>query len=54
LVEIENPASLAGEIRIAGEDPCAMPPGAQSVLAEPAPKGDAADLRDDALNSAPK
>src|ERR1019366_6505406 len=37
LVEIENTAGLAGEIRIAWEDPCAMPPGAQRVLAEPAP-----------------
>jgi hypothetical protein len=48
LVEIENAAGLAGELRIAWEDPGAMPPGAQRVLAEPAPESGAADLRDDA------
>jgi len=48
LVEIENTAGLAGKIRIAWEDPCAMPPGAQRVLAEPALERGAADLRDDA------
>ena len=47
LVEIENAAGLAGESRIAWEDPDAMPPGAQRILVEPAPEGGAADLRDD-------
>jgi len=37
LVEIENAAGLAGELPIAWEDPGAMPPWAQCILAEPAP-----------------
>ena len=48
LVEIEDAAGLAGELRIAWEDPGAMAPGTQCVLAEPAPERGATDLRDDA------
>lgn len=48
LVEIENTAGLASELRIAWEDPGAMPPGAQRILAEPAPERGTADLCDDA------
>ena len=48
LVKIEDLASLAGELRITRENPGAMAPGPQSVLTEPAPKGGATDLRDDA------
>src|SRR5580765_236434 len=48
LVEIENEARVASELRIAREDPGAMSPGAQRILAEPAPERGIADLRDDA------
>src|SRR5271166_1712254 len=48
LVKIEDATSLAGELRITREDPSAMTPGPQCVLAEPAPQGGAADLCHDA------
>lgn len=48
LVEIQNAAGLACKVRIAWEDPCAMAPGAQRILVEPAPESGAADLRDNA------
>ena len=48
LVKIEDATSLAGELRITREDPSAMTPGPQCVLAEPAPQGGAADLCNDA------
>ncbi len=47
LVEIENAASLASELPVAWEDPGTMSPGAQRILAEPAPQSGAADFRDD-------
>ena len=48
LVEIDDAASLAGEVRITREDPGTMAPGAQRILPEPAPQRCAADLRDKA------
>src|SRR5271165_4111571 len=48
LVQIDDAASLVGEVRIARKDPTAMAPGAQCVLAKPAPKRGTADLGDDA------
>jgi hypothetical protein len=39
LVEIEDSAGLAGEIRVPREDPAAMMPRADGVLREPAPNG---------------
>ena len=48
LVQIKNAAGLAGELSIAWENPGTMPPGAQCILAEPAPESGAADLCDNA------
>jgi hypothetical protein len=48
-VEIEDPAGLERELRIAGEEPAAVAPRAQGILAEPAPHGGATDLRHDAV-----
>jgi hypothetical protein len=48
LVKIEDAASFASKVGIARENPTAMTPGPQRILAEPAPNGGAADLRDDA------
>jgi hypothetical protein len=48
LVKIEDEARLSGKLRIARENPGAMTPGPQCVLAEPAPQGSATDLGDDA------
>lgn len=45
-VEIQNAAGLEGKVRIAGEDPTPVAPGAKRVLTEPAPERGAADLRD--------
>ena len=52
LVEIQDAARLGGEIRIAREDPTAMPPGTDGVFMQPAPDrasaegGDQASLAD--------
>src|SRR6266567_5034944 len=48
LIEIEDAACFAGEVRVAREDPAAMTPGPQRVLPEPAPERGAADPGDDA------
>ena len=48
VVKIEDTSSFANEVWIAREDPTAMTPGPQRILAEPTPNGGAADLRDDA------
>ena len=46
LVEIKDNAGLAGKLRIAGEYPRAMAPGAQRVLTEPTPeRGTCSDLQ---------
>ena len=47
LVQLEDAASLAGELRIAREYPGAVMLRPQRVLAEPAPERGATDLRDD-------
>jgi hypothetical protein len=49
LVKIEDATSLAGELRIAREDPGMMTPGLQRILAEPAPEGCATDLCHDTV-----
>ena len=46
LVKIENGSGFAGKVRIAGEDPASMFPGAKGIAAEPAPQSSAADLSD--------
>lgn len=48
LVQVDDAASLAGELRVARENPTAMAPGTQCILAEPAPERGAADLGNDA------
>ena len=48
LVQIDDAACLARELRVAGEQPTPMAPRAQRVLAKPAPKRGAADLGNDA------
>ena len=45
LIEIQDAAGFEGEGRIAREDPAAMAPGPQCILAEPAPQGRPANLR---------
>ena len=50
-IEIEDRPGFVGEVRIAGEDPASMLPGAKSIAAEPAPQGGAADLGDQALRN---
>lgn len=45
LVEIEDGSSLLHKQRIAGKDPSSMPPGTESIFAEPAPNGGSTDLR---------
>jgi hypothetical protein len=47
LIEVEDPACLAGEVGVAGKDPRAVAPRADRVLREPAPDGGARDLGDD-------
>lgn len=49
LVEVEDTASLAGEVRIPAKDPAAVAPGTDRILGEPAPDGCARDLSHDAL-----
>ena len=48
-VEIEDGASVGRKVGITREDPASMLPWAESVSAEPAPQGGAADFRDEAL-----
>ena len=43
LIQIENAPGFLGKRRVPGEDPGAMPPGVQGVLAEPPPDRGAAD-----------
>jgi hypothetical protein len=45
LIQVQDAASLDGKSGVAGEDPAAMAPRSQRVLAEPAPQRGAADLR---------
>jgi hypothetical protein len=47
-VQVEDRAGALGEARVAREDPGAMPPGLDRVLAEPTPDGHARDLLADA------
>ena len=42
-VEIEDPPGFAPKVRIAREDPTAVPPGANGILVQPAPHGFVAD-----------
>ena len=48
-VQFQDALGLGGECRVAGENPTPMPPGAQGVLAEPAPQGGPTDLGDEPL-----
>ncbi len=48
LIQIDDPAGFAGKLRVAGKDPTAVAPGAQCVLAKPAPERCAADPGNDA------
>src|SRR5688500_2294713 len=52
LIEIEDATGLGGEVGIAREDPAAMAPGPQCILAEPAPQGRAADRSHQPLSNA--
>jgi hypothetical protein len=47
LVQIEDPAGLLRELRVAREDPGAVVPRADRVLAQPPPDRDGRDRRDD-------
>jgi hypothetical protein len=47
-VQVDDAAGLAGEVRVARENPTAMAPGTQGILAKPAPERGAADLGNDA------
>jgi hypothetical protein len=49
MIEVQDWTGFGCKQRIAREYPTAMPPRPQSILAQPAPEGCAADLRDDAL-----
>jgi hypothetical protein len=51
LVQIDDAASLAGEVWVARKDPTAVAPGTQGVLAKPAPERGAADLGNDAARN---
>jgi hypothetical protein len=48
LVEIQYSSSLLLELRIAGENPTAVLPGADGILVEPTPDSGTTYLRDDA------
>ncbi len=50
-VEIEDALGLGGKRRIPREDPTAMPPRAEGVLAEPAPQRGPADVGDQPLRN---
>lgn len=39
LVEVERPAGFARKVRVAGEYPAAVPPGAYGIFRKPAPEG---------------
>lgn len=43
-IEVQDPARLLGELRIAGEEPTPIAPRLQRVLAQPAPQRRATDL----------
>jgi hypothetical protein len=45
IIQVEDAPGLGREIRVAWEDPTAMPPGAERIGAEPAPQGGTANLR---------
>ena len=45
LIQVADASSLGREIRVAWEDPSAMPPRAQRIGAEPAPQSRPANLR---------
>ena len=49
VIEVQNRAGLGGKERVAREYPTAVTPGAQCILAEPAPEGGSADLCNNAL-----
>ena len=49
-VKVKNRTGLLKELGITGKYPATMPPGTDSVTAQPAPKRTAADLGDDALS----
>src|SRR5581483_10280847 len=49
LVQIKDHPGLRGELRIAREDPAAMPPRANRIGRQPAPDGRPADLRHQSL-----
>jgi hypothetical protein len=49
LVKIENGAGSMQELRVAGKGPAPMAPRTNSILAQPAPERDPADLRYEAL-----
>jgi hypothetical protein len=49
LVKIENGAGLLQELRVAGKNPAPIAPRTNSILAQPAPERDPADLRYEAL-----
>jgi hypothetical protein len=51
LVKIEDGSRFASKVRIAGEDPASVFPGAKGIAAEPSPQSSAADLSDQALRN---
>jgi hypothetical protein len=48
-IQIQNALGFVGEIRIAGEDPVMVLPGAEGIGVQPTPDRSTADLWDDAL-----
>lgn len=50
-VEIEDGTGVGRKVGITREDPASVLPWAESVGAEPAPQGGAADFRDEALRN---
>src|ERR1700758_4647578 len=51
LVKIEDGSGFASKVRIAGEDPASMSPGANGIAAEPSPQSRATDLSNQALRN---
>ena len=51
LVKIEDGSGFAGKVRIAGEDPASIFPGAKGIVAEPAPQSSATDLSNQTLRN---
>lgn len=43
VVQVENAASLLGEVGVSGKDPATMPPGTNGVFVEPSPDSGIAD-----------